>query len=265
MNCEQVRHHLDDFVRGLSDRVTGETIYEHVKMCPACRAEGALARKLIRDIENLRVSAPPGLAAKIIESVMDGSNSISMEPKTSFSFRAIAALLLVGIVGWFVAGRLKETAIIAPADEIRDFDESSTRMDPTEESPGRRMEEIAAPRVAETRVEAEPKAAATAEPSFVAGRSPVQSQKKIASEPEPVPLPLREEASPRYASSAREVRAAETGASLDFDEAEMAASRDTPSAQLWQPRMSVAIPPWSQACSDDTECATFADRTPSPR
>jgi hypothetical protein len=66
MNCEQVKHNLDAFVRGESPFGLTAEIAHHLESCSACREEEAIARKIADGLRGLRRGAPVGLADRII-------------------------------------------------------------------------------------------------------------------------------------------------------------------------------------------------------
>ncbi len=96
MNCPQVQHHLDSWVRGELDGATGGAVAAHVAACAACRAEADLARHVVNGLRALKSPAPAALIDRIRQSAPVG---VAARRGTWFTpLRALAALLLVGVV-----------------------------------------------------------------------------------------------------------------------------------------------------------------------
>lgn len=219
MNCEQVAHNLDAYVRGETPTgLTGE-IAHHLESCAVCREEEALARKIAGGMRGLRRTAPAGLADRIIASAPEARASAPPRRLGWFTpVRAMAAtLLVVAALALTKEGRhfftdegFREMTVPAPAAQTKDLAPPPPGASPsptspeastggaTDGRPSRERQDAASSRggagIADERAEAEQAAPTSRAPQSSLGTSRRTSSGRTSARPvlapaAPEPLP----------------------------------------------------------------------------
>lgn len=92
MNCIQVLHHIDSYVRNETTPILSKDIAEHIEICESCRAEAEFAKEIATKIKFLKARASETLVKKTL--------SKAQQKRIAWftPMRAIAASLLIGAV-----------------------------------------------------------------------------------------------------------------------------------------------------------------------
>jgi hypothetical protein len=200
VNCEQVRHNLDAYVRGetadggtdskpfrdrqeaaapLQSVLTAE-IARHLESCAACREEEAIARRVAGALRAMRRAAPAGLAERVLENAPAPRKLGWFTP-----VRAMAAtLLVVAALALTKEGRhfftdegFREMTVPAPAAQTKDLapPPSAPEGGATDGRPSRERQDAAPSRggagITDELAEAEPPAPASRAPRSSRGAS----------------------------------------------------------------------------------------------
>lgn len=135
MNCAQVQHHLDGWVRGEVEGSTGDALAAHVASCPVCAAEADLARRIAGGLRGLRTTASSALVGRILETAPRRAPSRRIAWFTPF--RALAALFLVAAVVVFSRDRgdlltpMNPEVVAPPAPLFQDAPSAAVPSEPT--------------------------------------------------------------------------------------------------------------------------------------
>ncbi len=102
MNCENVLHHVDAYVRGEIDPRTSKQIEEHIGACDKCRREETAARRIASGLRAMSAQASDALTRSVL-SAADGARAGRQRLGWFSPLRAMAACLILGFVLFFTS------------------------------------------------------------------------------------------------------------------------------------------------------------------